>query len=75
MELKEWAEKLRIAVYEKKIPAPIKDVADYVTVSIGASLEYIDDREIQYESILANADKNLYEAKRNGRNRVVISSR
>ncbi|MDD6305926.1 MAG: GGDEF domain-containing protein [Clostridiales bacterium] len=74
-ELKEWAEKLRMAVYEKRLEAPVKDVADYVTVSIGTSMEKLMCENLHYENLLIEADKALYEAKRAGRNRVASAGK
>lgn len=69
-ELREWAEKLRRAVYEKRLEAPTKEVAEYVTVSIGVALKKLSDENQRYEELLTEADFALYEAKRAGRNRV-----
>lgn len=69
-ELKALAEELRRAVYEKRLEAPVKDVADYVTVSIGTAMMKLESQCTQYEDLLKEADGALYEAKRAGRNRV-----
>lgn len=71
-ELKECAEKLRAAVYAKKLEAPVKDVADYVTVSIGTSIKKVMCKNMRYEELLLEADEALYQAKRAGRNRVAF---
>lgn len=69
-ELRRWAEKLRGAVYEKHLEAPTKDVADYVTVSIGIAMKKLGEENQRYEELLTEADAALYEAKRAGRNQV-----
>ncbi len=74
-ELQEWAEKLRMAVYEKRLKAPVRDVADYVTVSVGTSMKKVAGENLRYEELLEEADAALYEAKRGGRNRVAFAGR
>ena len=51
VELGEWAEKLRKAVYEKHLEAPVKDVADYVTISVGTAMAKIMRDNIRYEEL------------------------
>lgn len=72
VELGEWAEKLRKAVYEKHLEAPVKDVADYVTISVGTAMAKIMRDNIRYEELLGDADQALYEAKKGGRNCVAF---
>ncbi|MGN0506079.1 MAG: GGDEF domain-containing protein [Lachnospiraceae bacterium] len=66
------AEKIRSAIYEKKIEAPCKEVAPYMTVSIGASMERWKKSLETYDAVLKRADEALYEAKRAGKNQVVF---
>ncbi len=61
------AEKIRARVIDTKIN--IDDVSISITVSIGAAT-LTPDRNTRRLTLLANADKALYEAKNNGRNQV-----
>lgn len=72
-ELLNLAETLRNAVYEKRMEAPVKEIADYVTVSVGSAIAKLDSMETRYENLLKEADEALYKAKKAGRNRVVFA--
>jgi diguanylate cyclase (GGDEF)-like protein len=62
------AERVRIAVQTAGMPHPT-GIGGVVTVSVGVA-----SGECDYGDLLARADVALYEAKRGGRNRVVVSS-
>ena len=74
-ELLQCAEKLRKAVFEKHMKAPTDEVAEYVTISIGAAMEKIQDEDFRYEKLLSAADEALYKAKQSGKNCVVYAGR
>jgi len=61
------AERLRLAVAAKPIALPDGTPLPHITVSIGLATN---DRAVTPESMIAEADARLYEAKRNGRNQV-----
>lgn len=73
-ELRGLAEKIRKTVYDRGLPAPHKEVADVVTVSVGATV-IMAEEDFHYENTLKTADLALYEAKENGRNQVVYRER
>lgn len=66
------AEKIRKAVFDMGLPAPYREAADVVTVSVGATVVTASEEKMRYESTLKMADMALYEAKEAGRNQVVF---
>ncbi|GLX80041.1 hypothetical protein tinsulaeT_33810 [Thalassotalea insulae] len=59
------------AVEDKEFPHEFSKISDHLTISIGAVV--IDDNQSNtQEEVLLSADKLLYQAKKNGRNRLVI---
>jgi diguanylate cyclase (GGDEF)-like protein len=66
------AEKMRQAIAALAIPHGYSQVTDHVTISLGASAMKIKSQE-DGRLLLAEADKALYQAKEQGRNRVVSS--
>ena len=66
------AERLREAVLGAKLEHETSDVHDFVTISVGVVVLQ-PDRQIDPESIIHNADENLYYAKAQGRNKVILT--
>lgn len=64
------AERCRLAVCEQPFSTTLGPIS--VTVSIGAAQLPVDDRELNSQSLLELADKQLYRAKQTGRNRVCV---
>jgi len=71
-ELLAVAERIREAVAATAIALEEQSIS--VTTSIGVSLRQPDEK-LSLQTLLASADKALYEAKRQGRNRVVLSAK
>lgn len=70
------AEKLRVSVEMLKIPHKFNVNTPYVTISLGCALHHANLNEKKVEAIedlISKADDNLYQAKINGRNQVVIN--
>lgn len=64
------AEQIRSAVKQLKLPAASQQVSQYVTVSLGVA-SLIPNWETTAQQLLTQADQALYEAKAQGRDRVV----
>lgn len=67
------AEKIRIAVEALKIEHSSSGIASYVTVSLGVCALVPESGQL-HQALFDCADKALYEAKRNGRNRCFYTS-
>ena len=63
------AERIRITIEGMKIRHSESEAADVVTVSLGVAT-LIDGGIDSHKSLIDNADKALYQAKRNGKNQV-----
>lgn len=67
-ETTEAAERARLQIEDLKLAHPSSNVSDVITISIGYSIGF--PGEIQSaKDLIASADKALYKAKHNGRNR------
>jgi diguanylate cyclase (GGDEF)-like protein len=66
------AERLRQNVRDLKLEHKNSKASDYVTLSVGV-IVLTPDQDIDPEIIIQKADENLYHAKEEGRNQVVIS--
>ncbi len=67
------AETIREGVQLLKIPHAHSATSDYVSLSLGVS-STVPSHELSAEILISTADKALYEAKENGRNRVVLNT-
>lgn len=69
-EIYEIAKEIRKQIYNLKIPHEYSEVCEYVTASLGVATIVPDNIEAIYECI-RNADISLYQAKIQGKNRIV----
>lgn len=65
------AESIRAAVEQENIPHCASPDTQWLTISVGYCVANFPASEIQFERMYAQADKALYQAKHQGRNRVV----
>tara|TARA_B110000503_G_scaffold30801_1_gene49756 strand:+ start:3728 stop:4669 length:942 start_codon:yes stop_codon:yes gene_type:complete len=68
------AEQLRTAMDTLTIPHAFSNAANIVTMSIGVSTYYPAQTKASYVELLESADRGLYRAKKNGRNRIELQS-
>jgi diguanylate cyclase (GGDEF)-like protein len=68
------AEKLRTAINTLTIPHAFSNAANIVTMSIGVSTYYPNQTKASYVELVESADRGLYRAKKNGRNRIELQS-
>jgi diguanylate cyclase (GGDEF)-like protein len=66
------AQNVQIAVRGLKIPHKRSQVSEYVTLSMGLSM-FVPPQELSPQELIHSADRALYEAKQQGRDRTVIS--
>jgi two-component system, cell cycle response regulator len=64
------AEEIRTTIKQLKIVHDFSGVSEYITISLGVAT-VIPDRNLSFESLIATADRALYEAKQLGRDRVI----
>lgn len=67
------AETIRSWINNHHIPHSSSAIASHVTVSLGVATSLPDDPKSQ-EQLISEADKALYQAKREGRNRVLVAT-
>ena len=66
------ADKIRIEVQNLKIPHKTSKINDWVTISLGVAT-ILPKQNLTYDSLISKADTALYQAKKNGRNKVEMS--
>lgn len=66
------AEGIKQAIHQAKLPHACSDISQFVTISLGIAT-VIPNNSISPASLIATADKGLYEAKRQGRDRYIHS--
>lgn len=69
------AEAMRGAISELQIPHEYSDVKPYLTISLGIACCEPSEEQAEMQTLIKEADKALYQAKTDGRDRYQISSR
>lgn len=69
---REIAERIRLGIIELAIPHPNSDVSEFITISAGCATAREGHIKTAKE-LIERADRALYRAKREGRNRVVVA--
>lgn len=64
------AEAIQQAIHQAKLPHGCSEISQFVTISLGIAT-VIPNNSISLASLIATADKALYEAKRQGRDRYI----
>lgn len=64
------AESIQQAIHQSQFPHPCSDVSQFITISLGIST-VVPSRTTSPANLIAVADKALYQAKRQGRNRYI----
>ena len=68
------AQKMRLAIKQLKLPSANQKVSQYVTISLGVT-SVVPSQKTSPRQLLDEADKALYQAKKQGRDRVVLAKR
>ena len=66
------AERIRLGIIELAIPHPDSDVSEFITISAGCATAR-EGRIKTAKELIERADRALYQAKREGRNRVIVA--
>ena len=70
---KHIAEEIRVAIEDLQILHKASDVSDHITVSLGVATQ-IPTRHTKPHGLINLADEAMYEAKRKGRNQVIVAN-
>lgn len=65
------AQRMKTSILRLEIPHKKSEISDFVTVSIGVSSMLPQERSV-YKDMITKADEALYDAKKSGRNKIVV---